>query len=174
MEDSKFGSSMVSSQPAPKGTMDVYITGDSYHRNQCHGHGHCERRSTLQRLNSKRSRLLCRVAPIVLLLSLIALAAFAVSTCSKGALEMFGVSDGELAKRATEAFTGGNNTFVNRKCACLYRCRPTHQSSMTQNTDYLIAVFVGLLVVVVLGICLSAWCCKGTIGPPFAPRSVPY
>ena len=27
--------------------------------------------------------------------------------------------------------------------------------------DYLIVIFVGLVVVIILGIMLSAWCCKG-------------
>lgn len=32
---------------------------------------------------------------------------------------------------------------------------------MTCNTVYLIVVLVGLLVVFILAVCLSAWCCKG-------------
>ncbi|KAK0197498.1 hypothetical protein F5146DRAFT_1015589 [Armillaria mellea] len=42
----------------------------------------------------------------------------------------------------------------------------TGNGSFVDNKLYLIVVFVGLLVVVILGICLSFWCCKGAFENP--------
>ncbi|KAJ7214262.1 hypothetical protein B0H12DRAFT_1155563 [Mycena haematopus] len=39
-------------------------------------------------------------------------------------------------------------------------------SSFTKHKLYLIVIFVGLLAVVILGIMLSAWCCKGSFENP--------
>ncbi|KAI0773070.1 hypothetical protein BD413DRAFT_472899 [Trametes elegans] len=50
-----------------------------------------------------------------------------------------------FVKRATDA--NGQNTFVDRKY-------------------YLIIVFVGLFLVVLAAICLSAWCCRGAFENP--------
>ncbi|KAJ4479103.1 hypothetical protein J3R30DRAFT_2715377 [Lentinula aciculospora] len=56
-----------------------------------------------------------------------------------------GIEDaGGLLRRATD---GNENTFVNNKL-------------------YLIIVFVGLFLVVILAICLSAWCCRGSFQNP--------
>ncbi|KAJ7302463.1 hypothetical protein DFH08DRAFT_905312 [Mycena albidolilacea] len=40
------------------------------------------------------------------------------------------------------------------------------ESSFTKHKLYLIVIFVGLLVVVILGVMLSAWCCKGAFENP--------
>ncbi|KAF9061569.1 hypothetical protein BDP27DRAFT_327260 [Rhodocollybia butyracea] len=54
----------------------------------------------------------------------------------------------ELMKRVSDDSTNsGNGAFVDHKL-------------------YLIIVFVGLLLVVILGICLSAWCCRGSFENP--------
>ncbi|KAJ6506726.1 hypothetical protein C8R45DRAFT_510389 [Mycena sanguinolenta] len=39
-------------------------------------------------------------------------------------------------------------------------------SSFTKHKLYLIVIFVGLFVVVILGVMLSAWCCKGSFENP--------
>ncbi|KAJ3902824.1 hypothetical protein F5879DRAFT_962411 [Lentinula edodes] len=81
------------------------------------------------------SRLRRVVLPIVV--SLVSLGGLLALTCVLDAFFEVGEA-GSLFKRATD----GNGTFVNNKL-------------------YLIIVFVGLLLVVILGICLSAWCCRG-------------
>lgn len=39
-------------------------------------------------------------------------------------------------------------------------------NSFTDNKYYLIVIFVGLVVVIILGVMLSAWCCKGAFQNP--------
>ncbi|OBZ72826.1 hypothetical protein A0H81_06715 [Grifola frondosa] len=51
-----------------------------------------------------------------------------------------------FVKRQTTG-SSGNNTFVDHKL-------------------YLIIVFVGLFLVLIMAICLSAWCCKGVFENP--------
>ncbi|KAJ6632309.1 hypothetical protein B0H10DRAFT_1976909 [Mycena sp. CBHHK59/15] len=41
-----------------------------------------------------------------------------------------------------------------------------NESSFTKHKLYLIVIFVGLLVVLILGVMLSAWCCKGVFENP--------
>ncbi|KAJ7110733.1 hypothetical protein C8R43DRAFT_1139298 [Mycena crocata] len=43
---------------------------------------------------------------------------------------------------------------------------PNSESAFTKNKLYLIVIFVGLLVVVILAIMLSAWCCRGAFENP--------
>ncbi|KAK0502880.1 hypothetical protein EDD18DRAFT_1135485 [Armillaria luteobubalina] len=63
-------------------------------------------------------------------------------------LSPFDITSGHsLFSRAVDGTTGNNGSFVDNKL-------------------YLIVVFVGLLVVVILGICLSFWCCKGAFENP--------
>ncbi|KAJ7443576.1 hypothetical protein FB451DRAFT_1568660, partial [Mycena latifolia] len=40
------------------------------------------------------------------------------------------------------------------------------ESAFTKHKLYLIVIFVGLLVVLILGVMLSAWCCKGAFENP--------
>ncbi|TBU25252.1 hypothetical protein BD309DRAFT_963935 [Dichomitus squalens] len=55
---------------------------------------------------------------------------------------------GSLVKRQSDGTSGsGGNTFVHNKL-------------------YLIVVFVGLVLVVLAAICLSAWCCRGAFENP--------
>ncbi|KAJ7279492.1 hypothetical protein C8J57DRAFT_1570241, partial [Mycena rebaudengoi] len=42
------------------------------------------------------------------------------------------------------------------------RCSSSSASPGCSRSIYLIVIFVGLLVVLILGVMLSAWCCKGT------------
>jgi hypothetical protein len=149
----------VFSQPTSKGMMDPYPTDDK------HPLAHDEHNHTM---NHRCSRPLCRVLPIAFLISLMVLAMFAASSCS----EMFGMGGGGIAKRAV---TQGNSALVDRKCVSA-RCHLWLVPKLTDESDYLIIVLVGLLIVVVLAVCLSAWCCKGTfllssfLLPPFSKR----
>ncbi|KAJ7279490.1 hypothetical protein C8J57DRAFT_1303476 [Mycena rebaudengoi] len=43
---------------------------------------------------------------------------------------------------------------------------PNTESDFTKRKLYLIVIFVGLLVVLILGVMLSAWCCKGAFENP--------
>ncbi|KAM5545748.1 hypothetical protein V8D89_000786 [Ganoderma adspersum] len=54
---------------------------------------------------------------------------------------------GDLMKRQSDGTTGSSSTFVSHKY-------------------YLIIVFVGLVLVVLAAICLSAWCCRGVFENP--------
>ncbi|KAF9266601.1 hypothetical protein L218DRAFT_78231 [Marasmius fiardii PR-910] len=68
--------------------------------------------------------------------------------CFFGVSEVLSIGAEGLAKRATGTdSTNGNSSFVDRKL-------------------YLIVIFVGLVIVVILGICLAAWCCKGSFENP--------
>jgi len=55
-----------------------------------------------------------------------------------------------VSKRAVVDSTGSNNGG----------------STFTNNKLYLIIIFVGLVLVLILGIMLSAWCCRGTLTSP--------
>ncbi|KAI0704646.1 hypothetical protein C8Q76DRAFT_178926 [Earliella scabrosa] len=54
---------------------------------------------------------------------------------------------------------GDDNVFIDRKCELSHT--PSTLIALTWIIDYLIIIFVGLFLVVVAGICLSAWCCRG-------------
>ncbi|KAF8068085.1 hypothetical protein FPV67DRAFT_1171587 [Lyophyllum atratum] len=102
----------------------------------------CSMSAHQSRCHSSRLRhvLLPALAALLTLSLLLAL------SCTNGAGALFGV-DG-LTKRATGDATGGNG------------------GTFTQNKLYLIVVFVGLFVVILLGIMLSAWCCRGVFQNP--------
>jgi len=91
---------------------------------------------------SRRRRLLMHA-----LLSLLALASIiAISFLNDiQALNIFG-SDGGLGKRAIDNGSNGNQ-LVNKKY-------------------YLIIVLVGLVLVLIAALCLSAWCCKSSFQNP--------
>ncbi|KAE9397520.1 hypothetical protein BT96DRAFT_71295 [Gymnopus androsaceus JB14] len=99
----------------------------------------CHNASRCHSSNLKRVLL-----PVVL--TLVSLGALVALSC---VLDTFfgGEGAGGLLKRATGSTTSGSGTFVNHKL-------------------YLIIVFVGLFLVVILGICLSAWCCRGSFENP--------
>jgi len=97
-----------------------------------------------------KSRLHRLLIPAILLL--ISITAVISLSClyDSSILGIFGPDDGilGLGKRAlTNGTNSGGSTFVNNKL-------------------YLIIIFVGLLVVIILAIMLSAWCCKGAFQNP--------
>ncbi|KAF5376774.1 hypothetical protein D9757_009491 [Collybiopsis confluens] len=84
------------------------------------------------------------------IMAFLALGASLAVLCILDGLLDGGISGG-LLRRATDGTNSGNDSFVNNKF-------------------YLIVIFVGLFVVIMLAICLSAWCCKGnTTNHSFLP-----
>ncbi|KAJ7187348.1 hypothetical protein C8R46DRAFT_288123 [Mycena filopes] len=113
----------------------------SAHPAPAHAHKHCH--------NGRLRRVL-----VPALLTLLALSAlFAVSHCVFGNTDPGEVLEGLLhLKRAVVDGDGSNSTGSG--------------STFTKNKLYLIVVFVGLFVVVILAVMLSAWCCKGAFENP--------
>lgn len=139
--------------------MDVYqdfpIDEKHQHAQQCqHGecaHGHAHEHSSNHR-KCHGSRLRRMLLPLII--SLLSVGAVLAFSCVYDMLGLFGNGDGDygsLMKRQSNGAGGGtagnDNAFVDRKL-------------------YLIVIFVGLVVVVILAICLSAWCCKGAFENP--------
>ncbi|KDR71539.1 hypothetical protein GALMADRAFT_789508 [Galerina marginata CBS 339.88] len=83
------------------------------------------------------------------LLALVFLAGLFTFSCMSGH-SVAGWGADSLFSRAVTDGTTGNGT----------------QGSFIHNKLYLIVVFVGLLVVVILAVMLSAWCCKGAFENP--------
>ncbi|KAG7089785.1 hypothetical protein E1B28_011436 [Marasmius oreades] len=99
----------------------------------------CHRRCHKDRLRRSLMYLVAILLGIAVLLSL---------SCFFDVSDVISFGTEGLAKRATgTGASNGNNSFVNRKL-------------------YLIVIFVGLLLVVIMGICLAAWCCKGSFENP--------
>ncbi|KAJ3530528.1 hypothetical protein NMY22_g8533 [Coprinellus aureogranulatus] len=70
--------------------------------------------------------------------------------------------------------------FASLPCICPFpTIWPNFSLIDTPHEDYLIIIFVGLFIVLILGIMLSAWCCKGScyhrasrrLEPPTKPRT---
>ncbi|KII84954.1 hypothetical protein PLICRDRAFT_45809 [Plicaturopsis crispa FD-325 SS-3] len=77
------------------------------------------------------------------LLSVLALCAVLFVACMSDAGDALGLGMGKRAENTS----GSGNTLVDKKY-------------------YLIIVFVGLLLVVIFGVMLSAWCCRGSFENP--------
>ncbi|KAJ7572081.1 hypothetical protein C8J56DRAFT_979410 [Mycena floridula] len=143
----------VNVQPATPQSMDLY---NSFHvsldekRPQGHQHylqddgcdsqdGPCHKRCHKSRFR----RLLLPIAAVLLTL----FALMAVSCYTNIGLDLAGDS---LLRRALGDNSGSNGT----------------ESTFTKNKLYLIVIFVGLLLVIILAVMLSAWCCKGAFQNP--------
>ncbi|THU90631.1 hypothetical protein K435DRAFT_255147 [Dendrothele bispora CBS 962.96] len=155
----------VTHQPSSLHSMDVYQDfpiDEKRSQQQCQqgecGHHHDGLHDSLSpHHNHKRchaSRLRRFLLPLTIsLLSLGAVLAFSCVYDMMGLLGYDSGSEGDggfLMKRQSNGSTGsgnGDNTFIDRKY-------------------YLIVIFVGLVIVVILGICLSAWCCRGSFENP--------
>lgn len=116
---------------------------------QCCSECQCQGRQTRSSHGSHSSRL--RVLLFPALLTLLGLLAFLALSCAYSAGDLFGTLGtgiaGDLARRATGDTTTNNGPFIDRKL-------------------YLIIIFVGIVVVIILGIMLSAWCCRGAFENP--------
>ncbi|KAJ8072748.1 hypothetical protein PM082_016307 [Marasmius tenuissimus] len=105
--------------------------------------GHCEADQPCHR-RCHKDRLRRVLIPVVA--TILGVAALFALSCFFDLSEVIGIGTEGLMKRATGEGTG-ENTFISRKY-------------------YLIVIFVGLVVVVLLGICLSFWCCKSSFENP--------
>ncbi|KAJ3716018.1 hypothetical protein FB446DRAFT_742710 [Lentinula raphanica] len=151
----------IINEPVAVNTMDLYRDfhlqfpntekHPSFHApppyTQVHAHPHFDQTSDdssphqcsdTQRCHASRLRRV--ILPAIV--AMVSLGGLLVLSCISAGLSGVEGADG-LLKRATD----DNGTFVNNKL-------------------YLIIVFVGLFLVVILGICLSAWCCRGSFENP--------
>lgn len=77
-----------------------------------------------------------------------------------------------VAAGGADSGTDGNGVFVDQKRMWLpelFRVsgyRLSVEMLIFDTTVYLIIIFVGLVLVVIAGVMLSAWCCKGVFGHP--------
>ena len=69
--------------------------------------------------------------------------------------------DGLVTRAVSDTTTGNESTFTQHKCESKSFFLSSPSSYYVSPKVYLIVIFVGLLVVVILAIMLSAWCCKG-------------
>ncbi|KIK56490.1 hypothetical protein GYMLUDRAFT_782470 [Collybiopsis luxurians FD-317 M1] len=141
----------VEYEPVPVQPMDLYsvrLVGLDEKNAHSHLHFHQEGAHDFSSCRHPQkchsSRLKRVLVPVVM--TLVTLGALFAVSCFLDAFVGEGIGGG-LLKRATDGSGSGNDSFVNRKF-------------------YLIVIFVGLLVVVILGICLSAWCCRGSFENP--------
>jgi len=110
---------------------------------QYHGSCQCDRRS--QRC---RRKLLLLIPAVISLLAITAFLVFACFTESGSAvIRGAGLEGILLPRQTTGGSTSSQDPFVGRKL-------------------YLVVVIVGIFLVIVLGIMLSAWCCRGSFQNP--------
>ncbi|EDR03380.1 uncharacterized protein LACBIDRAFT_295216 [Laccaria bicolor S238N-H82] len=134
----------ITKQPQALQSLDLY--SDLHTSNEKHNHGQggdCEGcpSSRASHRNCRKSRLRRLLFPSMV--ALVVLGTVMLFSCL-GGHDVIGWGAEDLVKRATGTTTGNGGTF-------------------THNKLYLIVIFVGLLVVLVLGVMLSAWCCKGIV-----------
>ncbi|KDQ49179.1 hypothetical protein JAAARDRAFT_212312 [Jaapia argillacea MUCL 33604] len=146
----------INNQPSPPASMDLYYTSSEKGLHDLRSHCQCQNHSQVHtdshsHHSCHQSRFWRILFPALLsLFGLVALSVFAlIQYPALGSL--LGLDDGEfytgLAKRAVGDTTGNQSTFASHKL-------------------YLIVIFVGLVVVLVLGVMLSFWCCKGSFENP--------
>ncbi|KAK7448070.1 hypothetical protein VKT23_013826 [Stygiomarasmius scandens] len=147
----------VTNQPSSLSSMDVYqdfpvdekrqheFSQQCQHGECAHGHAHD---LSLNHRRCHSSRLRRFLLPVIIsLLSLGAVLAFSCMYDMMGMLGYGGNEGGLMKRQSNGSSSSDSNTFVDRKY-------------------YLIIIFVGLVLVVILGICLSAWCCKSSFENP--------
>ncbi|KAJ7442034.1 hypothetical protein FB451DRAFT_1440779 [Mycena latifolia] len=86
--------------------------------------------------------------------SLVALAGFIALLCffDEGGADLSKIIGGLFQVKRTVTGDGSGST--------------NSESAFTKHKLYLIVIFIGLLVVIILGVMLSAWCCKGAFENP--------
>ncbi|KAL1659145.1 hypothetical protein GGF50DRAFT_65889 [Schizophyllum commune] len=142
----------VSTQPSAVSIMDVTgkaeyepLSQDEKHEHECCGDasasqaGPHHKRCHNNRLKRMLVPLLVSIASII---GVMALGCFASMLLGGGHHDM-----SHLMSRQTTGESDSGSTFTDHKY-------------------YLIVIFVGLVVVIILGIMLSAWCCKGAFQNP--------
>ncbi|KAG8215679.1 hypothetical protein J3R82DRAFT_7553, partial [Butyriboletus roseoflavus] len=144
----------VSTQPLPS-SMNAYsveLCNDEKSSNQCQIHLSSERQCGCSSADSDPARhRACHQARLQRLLAPIALLLLAVGAT----LAISCVSDIDLYDLISLGADVSGSPLGKRQTSS--------QSSFTQNKLYLIIIFVGLAVVLIMGIMLSYWCCKGKL-----------
>lgn len=144
----------ITSQPQPAANLDLKSTSfepekGSHNDSQVHDHNCEECDGTSNHSDHRRchnGRLRRFLVPILALFVLLG-TLLAIGSCMGGHADLSGWGFENLVGRAVGDGTTNNGTFVHNKL-------------------YLIVIFVGLFVVVILAICLSAWCCRGAFENP--------
>ncbi|KIM43911.1 hypothetical protein M413DRAFT_442977 [Hebeloma cylindrosporum] len=158
MASFKYSPVSVTEQPLPSGklSLDMQSTplgfSEKYsddHECQQHNPHSCEDQCHQHSTSSNHrhchnGRLRRLLVPA--LIALVLLGGALAYTCLFHGLSLVGMED-LVARAVTDTASGGESTFTKHKL-------------------YLIVIFVGLLVVVILAVMLSAWCCKGAFQNP--------
>jgi len=162
----------VTRQPMSLSSMDPYYEHDEKHHNPPPYAPHdCEcadpNAPSHRACHESRSRRLL----IPALISTVTVIAIILISCIHDlvTLGVFSADDGVLGlgKRALGARdssgTDSGSSFVDNKCAFSNFDVNSYGTGLMQTNClvYLIIVFVGLFLVLVFGIMLSAWCCRG-------------
>jgi len=105
--------------------------------NACGGGGHEECRNSFRRTIVRQVAL---AAALSFMVTLVLFFGSCMNDMGSGSLD-------DIMKRATDSSGANNGSFVHNKL-------------------YLIIVFVGLFIVFILAIMLSAWCCRGSFNNP--------
>jgi len=123
----------------PTGVEKQGLFSDELDAAQIHLHEKCHSR--------RRRGILIRLLVGMLALLVVLFAFYTVHTCMRGEGGVFDTING-LTKRALgDSTTGNGSLFVKNKL-------------------YLIIIIVGIVGVIILGIMLSAWCCRGSFDNP--------
>lgn len=162
----------VSTQPLPN-SMNAYsveLRNDEKSSNQCQIHlgskGQCSCAADPARHRAcHQARLGRLLLPIALLL--LAVGATLIISCVSD-IDLFDlvslgadVSGSPLGKR--QSTSSGQSSFTQNKCEFISRCTVIVVVVTKGLIVYLIIVFVGLFLVLIAGIMLSYWCCKGKV-----------
>lgn len=123
------------------------------HQSCTTGNGHCPHRKC------HRSRFRRFILPITLILLILVAGLFALSCLQDSHFSDWGV-DGLLPRAFGNDNTNGGS-FTNHKCMWLIELSLKLFEPFFILV-YLVVVFGGLLVLFVLGVLLSFWCCRGT------------
>ena len=158
----------VANQPVSLGSMDIYSLSSSEKHHHDHSHAAHQRlasSSTCERdsnhpsrkhfYNSRLTRFFLAGLLTLLIVSVV-LVIFSLTD-----VDLFGFGMDGLVKRAVDSTTGNNGTFVNNKRRLGRLTSGAGVIFDFKSPVYLIVIFVGLLVVIILAIMLSAWCCRG-------------
>ena len=158
----------ITNQPMSLKSMDIdfyqdlHVQGDeknntSRSQSQCdceaspHPHSHPHPQNHHSCHNSRLRRMF---VPFILGLLVLGIG-FALYTCLSGGLDW---GTAELLKRQVNGQTGQESSFTkNKRTLSVHKLAAPNIKSQV----YLIVIFVGLVIVVILAVCLSAWCCKG-------------
>lgn len=150
----------LDSKQSEKSFDDSLDDGGHHHHHQCE---HGQQTSFSEHDNCHNFRLRRFLLPAILVF--VALGGILAWSCMRG---MPGWGADLMARALTDGSTSGESSFMKNK----RQLAPLTHDFLLINYNliilralivYLIVVFVGLFVVVILAIMLSAWCCKGQL-----------